>query len=493
MLSLYKNILSGGSTLETLKNVPPQQLLNFFSRPDVAIVNALSDDILIKSSKPDDFNSFGENFSNKDKKELDNYSVIVVYCANYTCSASKTYINELKEKFPGFNGNYIDYEGGVFEWGMLSLLYDNFNIFSNKKSDNLDNNELYELLNNNIHRIKDTNIEFLDSLQNIETLVKSTTVSVQGPPIIKTQLLEGKVCVVTGGTSGLGLQTIKCMLDNGAKHVTGTWYNNKERADKVSNELIEEYGKEKVLILRADARTEDGNLKTFGSKERADIVPEDCIPVDCVDINAGIFGPASYNNKHIHQIKVTDYDDVLNLNLKGYVLGVQAFIKQAIEHKIENAAIVCIKSIYGTGGSKFSNSAYQISKHGTMGLVNQVAIEFARPSEQLGIPHKIRINAVSPTFTTTALTKEMLSYDKVNETIQNSNPTGVLADKACVANAVCWLLSDIPGDVTGCDLPVDCGVLSEVVPTISEVEKLNFEEGIEFLSCCGDTPDRTDV
>lgn len=493
MLSLYKNILSGGSFNETFKNIPPQQLLNFFSRNDVAIVNALSNDIFIQNNKPDGFNSFGKDFNLKDKNEIDNYSVIIVYCANYTCPASKTYIEDLKLKFTDYNGKFVDYEGGIFEWGMLSLLYDNFNIYNNVQLRNLNNEELYKLINENKHRIKDTDIPILDSLQDIETLLRSTTVSVEGPTIIKTKLLENKVCVVTGGTSGLGLQTMKCMLENGAKHVTGTWYNNEERAEKVSKELSDIYGKEKVLILRADARTEEGNETTFNAEKRKGLVPDDCIAVDCVDINAGIFGPASYNNKHIHQIKITDYDEVLNLNLKGYVLGVQSFIKQAIEHKIENAAIVCIKSIYGTGGSKFSNSAYQISKHGTMGLVNQVAIEFARPSPQLGIPHKIRINAVSPTFTTTALTKEMLSYDKVNQTIKNSNPSGTLADKECVANSVCWLLSDIPGDITGCDLPVDCGVLSEVVPTISEVDKLNFEEGIEFLSCCGDTPDRPDV
>ena len=76
----------------------------------------------------------------------------------------------------------------------------------------------------------------------------------------------------------------------------------------------------------------------------------------------------------------------------------QSFIKQAIANKIQDAAIVCIKSIYGSGGSRFSNPAYQISKHGTMGLVRQTAVEFSRPSEKLGIPHKIRINAVSPTL-----------------------------------------------------------------------------------------------
>ena len=43
---------------------------------------------------------------------------------------------------------------------------------------------------------------------------------------VNTKLLKDKVCVVTGATSGLGLATLKKMLDNGAKHVTGTYFNN---------------------------------------------------------------------------------------------------------------------------------------------------------------------------------------------------------------------------------------------------------------------------
>ena len=253
---------------------------------------------------------------------------------------------------------------------------------------------------------------------------------------------------------------------------------------------MKKYNKKQFLILRADARTPSGNKKTFSRESRLKLnIPSDCVAVDCVDINAGIFGPASYNNKHIHKIDIKKYDEVINLNLRGYVLGVQEFVRQAIENKIVDAAIVCIKSIYGGGGSLFSNPAYQISKHGTMGLVRQTAIEFARPSKKIGIPHKIRINAVSPTFTTTALTKEMLSFNDVKNTIEDSNPSGKLANKESISKTVCWLLSNQALDITGSDFPVDCGVLAEVVPTINEVNNLNVKKNIEFLSCCGNTND----
>ena len=62
-----------------------------------------------------------------------------------------------------------------------------------------------------------------------------------------------------------------------------------------------------------------------------------------------------------------------------------------------------------------------------------------------------------------------------------------LAKKEDVSNAVVFLCSELSGSITGIDLPVDCGVLAESVPTYREVKDLNNNEDIEELSCCGDT------
>lgn len=467
--------------LSQIKNIEPQRLINLIGNQKVAIINALSENELISGSKINLINSFGSSFLNR--KNINNFEVIIVYCANYTCSAAKKYIKKLKSKFIDFNGTFLEYHGGIYEWTLLALSYNEFNMVNKSTKRFLSESQLIELNKSFKHWIKKTNNKMVDETKpsGLFTPIKRNNL----------KLLDGKVCVVTGGTSGLGLEAVKMMLDHGARHVTGTYFNDDQRAKRIRKELNQKYGKERVLILKADARTIEGNKKTFHQDFRVKNkdIPEECVAIDCVDINAGIFGPASYNNKHIHQIDMKKYDDVMELNLRGYVLGVQEFTRQAIHHKIRNAAIVCIKSIYGSGGSRFSNPAYQISKHGTMGLVRQTAIEFARASKRLGIPHPIRINAVSPTFTTTALTEEMLSYNDVKSTIENSNPSGQLAKKESVANTVVWLLSDMAKDITGSDFPVDCGVLSEVVPTVSEVNNLNFNKNIEFLSCCGSTND----
>lgn len=472
-VSSYK--LTGGSKIN---NIEPQTLLSLFGNKDVAIVNALSDNLHINMKNSNLDSNHGKDFISK---KLKDYKIVIVYCANYSCSASETYAKKLQKQLKKDTIIY-EYKGGIYEWSLLSLIYENFSVYDLEKSRPLNNKELVITLKNNNHWLKEKNNMLKD--------IKPHTEYQLNLDENNNSLLKDKVCVVTGATAGLGLETLKCMLRNGAKHVTGTYFNDKKRADKVSKELINEFGYNKVLIIQADARTELGNKKTFHQDFRSKLsIPKDCIPVDCVDINAGIFGPASYNNKHIHQIDINKYDQVMNLNLRGYVLGVQQFIRQAIYHKIPDAAIVCIKSIYGSGGSKFSNPAYQISKHGTMGLVRQTAIEFARPSEKLGIPNKIRINAVSPTFTTTALTKTMLSYNEVDEVIKNSNPSGKLADKNSIARTVCWLLSNHARDITGSDFPVDCGVLAEVIPPVSSIDDLNEQKQIEFLSCCGNTND----
>ena len=480
-VSQYNNFNGGKQT--NFKNIEPQTILSMFNNKKIAIVNTLSDDLCINPKHESNSNCYGKNFVNS--KKINDFEVILVYCANYTCPASKDYAKKIVKKLKNKNCKIYDYHGGIYEWALLSLVYEDFTIFDKSKDRKLNQNEVVSVLTNFNHWIKPKGNKLLDKLPSVK---KYTQQIVKGSN--SGQLLKDKVCVVTGATSGLGLETLQCMLDNGAKHVTGTFYNDEKRAKKVNKELSKKYKKEQFIIIRADARTQLGNKKTFSEEYRKKLnIPKDCIAVDCVDINAGIFGPASYKNKHIHRIDIEKYDEVLDLNLRGYVLGVQEFVRQAIKHKISDAAIVCIKSIYGSGGSLFSNPAYQISKHGTMGLVRQTAIELARPSKKLGIPHKIRINAVSPTFTTTALTETMLSFNDVKNTIEKSNPSGKLADKNSIAKTVCWLLSNNARDITGSDFPVDCGVLAEVVPTINEIKNLNEKKNIEFLSCCGNTND----
>ena len=475
---------------KTYKMITPATMFNIFNKKNIAIVNTLKNPYFVIGLPFLDhyLNLYypGEKFMEMEEKEFD---LIILYCANYTCAAAKKYAKKLVNKYPNYDKKIVLYEGGLFEWANLALNYSNYGIYDVDFGKLLNRDELYMVAESYPHWTEDNHKNFpkyvYDNVGD-KSFYKNLN-KIKFKQIDNSKLLASKVCVVTGATSGLGLETMIKMLENGAKHVTGTYYNNTKRAKKVHKELVGKFSSGRFKIVQADARTEKGNLKTFSPEEREKYLPKDLVAINCVDINAGIFGPANKHKKHIFNIKDEDYDEVMKLNLRGYYLAVKHFSQQAIKNNIKDGSIVCIKSIYGSTGSLFSNPAYQMSKHGTMGLVRQSAVEMARPNKELGLKYPIRVNAVSPTFTDTALTKPMLDYKKVNDTISNSNTNGKLAKKEDVANAVIFLCSELSGSITGIDLPVDCGVLSESVPTYPEVRKLNDDDKIDILSCCGDT------
>ena len=470
----------------SFSKISPETIINLFGKHKLAIVNTVDEDIVINTTPVVDHCCYGKSFIQKSCQKLKNFDVIVLYCANHTCSASQTYAKNLVEKCSSLEKKIVLYEGGIYEWALLSFTFPETYTFYNKaykhqltkkevesyfmkmshRKESTKSGKYPNIITHNDERKKQNNFHGISAMQGCTGM-------------------ENKVCVVTGGTSGLGLEVVKRLLDNGAKHVTLTYYHDKDRAKKVEEELSKHYSTSRYYVLRADARTREGNMLTFDRKMRQKKLKLNVGPIDAVDINAGIFGPANMHKKHVFNISEKDYHATIDTNLTGYFLSLKYFTKQAIENQVKDAAVVCIKSIYGSTGSLFSNTAYQTSKHGVMGLVHQSAIELSRANKELKIVHPIRVNAVSPTFTNTALTKPFLDKSAIHSVIKKDNPMNQLANKRDVAEAVIFLLSDKSHSITGIDLPVDCGVLAESIPTYKEVHKLN-NSGIKELSCCGD-------
>ena len=494
--STYES-LKGGA--RQLKKITPQTLLQILSTDQdlkVALVNTLHAKYLIAPAKVQTSRNvfiFGPDFASK--YYPNQFDLIVLYCANYTCSASHTYQKELTSSIVSTLGDKVMlYEGGSLEWAYLSLQHPTDFALRKPAGDILSRKEVVEVIGKNLHRDEIGKKKFrlnkvlLDERNRPSVQLDFRMNSANNQSSSAVGLMADKVCVVTGGTSGLGLETGKRMLEQQAKFVTFTYFNNVERAQKVEKELEILFSKDKFEVLKADARTSGGNALTFSPENRKTRLSPDLVGVHCVCLNAGIFGPASFNLKHVHNITEESWDNVMNTNLKGVFFGIQEFIKQVQENKVSEATAVCIKSIYGSTGSLFSNIAYQTSKHGVMGLVRQTAITCARANEKLGIAYPVRINAVSPTFTKTNLTRPMFEENAIKGVIDKANPMFGFAEKEDVANAVMYLLSSMSGSITGSDLPVDRGVLAESIPTISDVLNLN-DKDIELLACCGDTTD----
>ena len=129
-------------------------------------------------------------------------------------------------------------------------------------------------------------------------------------------------------------------------------------------------------------------------------------------------------------------------------------MRSEIAHLLEQGggAIVNVASIYGLVGSA-SSAAYTASKHGVVGLTRSAALQYAA--------HSIRINAVCPGHSHTAMTEPLLSDPAWLPRRLARYPMRRLAQPEETAELVRWLCSDAASFVTGQALPVDGGYTAQ--------------------------------
>ena len=241
-------------------------------------------------------------------------------------------------------------------------------------------------------------------------------------------MLKGKVAVVTGGTRGIGLATVKTFLDNGAKvAVLGS---RQETVDKALAQL-QEYPAENVMGLCPSLSNPEEVAEAFAK------VVEKFGSLDILVNNAGISARES-----IFDYKPEDFVKIMDLNVTAVFVCSQAaarIMKEQGKGSIVNTSSMV--SIYGQP----SGCGYPTSKFAVNGLTKSLARELG--------PHNIRVNAVAPGVTNTdmvaALPKEMV------ERISAPIPLRRVGEPEEVANAILFLASDMASYVTGEILSVD--------------------------------------
>jgi NAD(P)-dependent dehydrogenase (short-subunit alcohol dehydrogenase family) len=248
--------------------------------------------------------------------------------------------------------------------------------------------------------------------------------------------LEGKIALVTGGTSGIGRETAVLFAKAGAKVVVA---GRREREGQETIELVRAAGGD-GLFVKADV-SKASDVETLIQK-----AVEGFGRLDVAFNNAGIegaWGPVVRQTEE-------DFDRTMNINLKGAWLCLKYEIRQLLKQG-GGGAIVNMASITGLVGSAGA-AAYSASKHGVIGLTKSAALENAKSG--------IRINAVCPAFTETPMADRTLRLPAVHKYVLSCHPIGRLGRPAEIAEAVVWMCSDRASFMTGQSLVLDGGFLA---------------------------------
>jgi NAD(P)-dependent dehydrogenase (short-subunit alcohol dehydrogenase family) len=244
---------------------------------------------------------------------------------------------------------------------------------------------------------------------------------------------DGKVALVTGAASGMGLATAKAFAKAGASVAL---------AD-VNRDGVEAA----AAALRADGYEAIG--------VRCDVAKLDDAKA-LVDETVATFGrlDAAFNNAGVQvppmktaDAEPADYDRAMDINLRG----VWNCMKFELMHMTEqgSGAVVNCSSLGGLVGIA-ERGIYHASKHGVVGLTKSAGLEYA--------PLGIRVNAICPGIIETPMVTGMLeSQPEAMDALMKEVPINRLGRADEIADAVLWLCSDASSFVIGHALPVDGG------------------------------------
>jgi len=243
--------------------------------------------------------------------------------------------------------------------------------------------------------------------------------------------VEGRVALVTGASQGIGRACAIELARAGAK--VALCARNVEKLQEVAEEIAANGGESEAIKMDVanEEEIQAGVKAAMGRFGKVDILVN----------NAGIT-----RDQLVMRMKRSDWDDVINTNLTGPFLLIQALIAPMLKQRW--GRIINITSIFGQIGQA-GQANYASSKAGLIGLTMAVAREVAS--------RNITVNAVAPGWIETAMTSAL--SDELKETMRKSVPLGRTGTDLDVAQAVKFLASEEAGYITGEVLKVNGGIL----------------------------------
>ncbi len=249
------------------------------------------------------------------------------------------------------------------------------------------------------------------------------------------ELLVGKKALVTGGTSGIGLEIAKVFAENGADvMIFGT---NAQRAEHAIREIekVRKAGSQEVsselVNVACCKEVEEALLRLFSRWDHLDILVN----------NAGIT-----RDNLLMKMSEEEWDEVLAVNLKSLFNTCRIVSRQMVKAKA--GKIINISSVVGLTGNA-GQVNYAASKSGMIGFSKALAHEISRKG--------ICVNCIAPGFIDTPMTATL--SDKVKQELAEKIPTKRLGTSRDIAHAALFLASHLSDYVTGQVLAVDGGMV----------------------------------